>query len=159
SALETLQRGMPEEIMLQALRDRPPTELGSVIAASGLTAEAAREAALKLVADGEAIQLDHHYQDAAGWSRLRENAEAIVGAYHRAAPLRQGLPKEELKSRLGLTPRVFTLALRRLVDENVLAEEGSLVRLASHEVRFTPEQAEKVERLFERLLADRYSPP
>ena len=106
------------------------------------------------------------------------------------------MPREELKSRLGVNARIFDLVLARAAAEGVLAEpdvvgrehaahgsaaaEGVVatgsssralgaaattrpqaagVRLAAHEVRFTPAQEAKVSRLMAALEKDRFTPP
>ena len=97
------------------------------------------------------------------WSQLTARLLAEVESYHRAYPLRSGMPREELKSRLksypSLTPHVFSLALARLVNEGQMAERGPLVLKAGYQVRFTPQQQALVDGLLARFAAAPYAPP
>ncbi len=80
-------------------------------------------------------------------------------AYHRLNPLRRGMPREELKSRLNLPARLFTLAARRLGATGSVLESGPLVMKPDHEVRFTPQQQQAVQGLTRRFAAAPFSPP
>jgi len=75
------------------------------------------------------------------------------------------MPREELKSRLRLTPRVFDLALERWTAAGELEERslpagqaGTAVGLPGHEVRLTAAQESEVQALLTALEADPYSP-
>jgi selenocysteine-specific elongation factor len=81
---------------------------------------------------------------------------ASLATYHRAYPLRRGMPKEELRTRLGVEPRLFQRLLQRLLAEGRLAESGPLLSLAEHRVAFTPEQERQVAELLD--LLRRYGP-
>ncbi len=96
---------------------------------------------------------------AGGWSALLNRLTRVVDEYHRQYPLRAGMPKEELKSRLRLAPRLFNEVIARAVRQGRLAERGTTVRLPDHQVRFTPEQQAKVDRLLEAFARQPYTPP
>ncbi|MBA4380554.1 MAG: selenocysteine-specific translation elongation factor [Anaerolinea sp.] len=93
------------------------------------------------------------------WSLLKDQARQIVEAYHRNFPLRRGMPREELKSRLKLTPRVFNASVHKLAAEGVLTEAGSWVARSGHEIRFDAGQGAAVKRLMARFAQSPYSPP
>ncbi|MBU4225557.1 MAG: SelB C-terminal domain-containing protein, partial [Chloroflexi bacterium] len=93
------------------------------------------------------------------WSLLRDQARQIVEAHHRNFPLRRGMPREELKSRLKLTPRVFNASVRKLAAEGVLTEAGVWVARAGHEIRFDSGQGAAIKRLMARFAQSPYSPP
>ncbi|MDI6769189.1 MAG: selenocysteine-specific translation elongation factor [Anaerolineales bacterium] len=93
------------------------------------------------------------------WSLLKDQARQIVEAHHRNFPLRRGMPREELKSRLKLTPRVFNASVHKLAAEGVLTEAGSWVARAGHEIRFDIGQQAAVKRLMARFDQSPYSPP
>ena len=63
-------------------------------------------------------------------------------------PCGPGMSREELRSRAGSAEeRVFAQLLTALEAEGVVKSERDKVRLASHEVRLTPDQQRVVERL------------
>ena len=70
--------------------------------------------------------------------------EAALARFHRAQPLKLGLPREELRnlSARYVQPELFDCVLRYLEEAGRVALDGAVVRAASHRIRFTPEQAE-----------------
>ena len=158
-SLAKMQRGSPEDLVLQALAGSAPLELEAAARRSGLTVQAAQAALEQLAKRSEVVALNGYFTSADGWQRLRQQVGDALRAYHEQFPLRRGMPKEELKSRLGFAQRLFVLTLERLGREQALVDDGLTVRLPEHQVVFNAEQSEKIERLFALLAENRYSPP
>jgi selenocysteine-specific elongation factor len=68
------------------------------------------------------------------WNALAERAVTEVGAYHSSHPLRPGIAREELRSRLRLPPSSFPGALSTLVAEGRLEERDGAVAVPGHRV-------------------------
>jgi selenocysteine-specific elongation factor len=94
-----------------------------------------------------------------GWRSLAERVVTTLSAYHGQFPLRLGMPKEELKSRLALAPRVFSESMARWLLECTVAEDGTVLRLPSHSVRFTPQQEQRIAQSMAALAKVPYTPP
>jgi len=77
-------------------------------------------------------------------AELEREIEARLGEFHAKEPLKDGLAKEELRSKLPaqLAPAVFGWLLTRLTDGGRLAVERDKVRLASHRPKFSAAEAE-----------------
>jgi selenocysteine-specific elongation factor len=70
------------------------------------------------------------------------------------------MPREELRTRLGLDARLFNRVLGVLLARGQVVEEGTVhVRLPQHAVVFSPEQERRLAALRERLGAAGASPP
>jgi selenocysteine-specific elongation factor len=67
--------------------------------------------------------------------------------------------REELKSRLNLPVRVFNISIRRLASSGGLVENGPLVVLPGHEIRFNPQQQRAVNELTRRFAEAPFAPP
>jgi selenocysteine-specific elongation factor len=93
------------------------------------------------------------------WNALQDKAVQMVQAYHKNFPLRRGIPREELKSRLKLQPRVFNALVRKLAAENAIVEAGNALASAGHEITFDNGQQAKVQGLMRRFAGNPYSPP
>ena len=93
------------------------------------------------------------------WQELRRKAESALKSYHGQHPLRSAAPREELRSRLGLSPQIFNRALPRLASEGVLMEEGPGVRLPQHAVALSAVQRKEAEEYATHLRTDPFSPP
>jgi selenocysteine-specific elongation factor len=73
--------------------------------------------------------------------------------------LRAGLSREELKSRLGLAPRVFDRVIERASAEKILAASEDIVRRPEFVVTFAPELQKKIAALLAQFNRAPYAPP
>jgi selenocysteine-specific elongation factor len=89
------------------------------------------------------------------WENLRNNIVAALDAYHRLLPLKRGMPREELKSRLKLTQRVFNAALKRLD----LQDGGAWLALPEHKIRLSVTQQAKADALLKKFAIAPSAPP
>jgi selenocysteine-specific elongation factor len=173
--LEALAKGDPADILLQALFALGTAPLNEVIERSHLDERVAQETVRNLLGEGTMIALEIQ-GDQVGipanslvtslgrWNELSTRAIQEVAAYHQTYPLRRGLPREELKSRLKLPPgppgaRLFTLTLRRLTLEGKLEETGPLVIQPGYAIHFNAQQQRQVDALLKRFAATPYAPP
>ena len=94
----------------------------------------------------QAIETDRRTRQLDG---LRADAEQLLqklGDYHAAHPLRAGMPREELKSRLAqdsawpLTPRIFNALVSHAAELQLLVVHGVL-HLLGHDHNTEAEQA------------------
>ena len=173
--LEALAQGDPADILLQALLALGTAPLNDVVERSHLDERVAQESVQKLLEAGTMIALETQGNTAGvsanslvtslgGWNDLSSRAIQEVTSYHQNNPLRRGLPREELKSRLKLPSgptgaRLFTLALRRLAIEGKLEETGPLVIQPGFKIHFNPQQQRQVDSLLKRFAAAPYAPP
>jgi selenocysteine-specific elongation factor len=166
--LAVLAQGSPEEIVLEQLRAREPAEVESVARRAGLAADDARAAVQRLLDSQAALALNGsnshldgrtYIVSSDGWRSLTDRVEAILSGFHRSYPLRRGLPKEELRTRLGADPRLFVRVLERLEAQGTAAEDGPFVRLAGHTVGFSPEQERQSAELLALLREAGVAPP
>jgi selenocysteine-specific elongation factor len=177
--LETLAHGTPEEILLQNLERQQPAETRELLSRGSLSRPQAEAALATLVAEGQVLVLDSErltgetrpaIPDSAflisrsGWGALRERLEALLGEYHRQYALRAGMPREEVKSRLGqhlpaLTPRLFNEIVARATAAGWLVEEGATIRLETHQATFTTKQQQAVDYLLYTFRQARYTTP
>ena len=163
-ALERRVRGSPAEALLATLAQRQPVEADALIAASELGVEAARAALTELLADGRAAQLappegPAFILTADVFEGLRRRAVSGVEAHQTEHPLRPGMPKEELRSRLDLPPRVFAALLHHLAVAGALTERGAAVSTLGWAPRLSAAQRVEAYAYLASLRANPYSPP
>ena len=96
---------------------------------------------------------------AGGWNGVVERAQQSLEAYYRQFPLRRGAPKEEIRSRLGMTAQVFNLAFARLQEQAVVEEDGALARLPGYEPTLSEAQNKQVDAYIRTLESEPFSPP
>lgn len=169
ASLDILARGDPTQIFLQSMLALGIAPLQDVITRSNLDPISANHALQELVIKGEIIQMENGEKDAispqtlvtssAHWIELKRRVLQEVDDYHRSYPLRRGIPREELKSRLKLSARLFNIALRRITAESELEETGPLLRRVGYRIQFNPQQQHSVDELLARFAASPFSPP
>ena len=160
-ALEHLLMGTPEDILLQTALKLGPSSLQNLLANSGLEQNQAQLAVDGLIDRGELILIrgGRMILTRASFDRIRENLVARLNEYHQQYPLRQGMPRERLKSQMSLTARDFDSLLAHLSGEGILVESGADLWLSQHSIRFTVEQEVKIEHLLKDFEAHAYAPP
>jgi selenocysteine-specific elongation factor len=93
------------------------------------------------------------------WTAISGRAERELRAYHQAHPLRAGMPREELKSRLGLQPAAFAPVLGELQRDGVVAEREGALALPGHAVQLDPVADGSAGRLLAVLGRTPFAPP
>ena len=90
------------------------------------------------------------------FKRLTNLIKDILETFHTENPLKPGLSKAELKSRLslglGLGQRLFQMALNYLVKRGEIVQDEAVVRLSGHEVSLKDDEKkirEELQHLFE----------
>ena len=76
------------------------------------------------------------------FEQLRTDIQHVLDRYHTQNPLKPGIPKEELKSKLPdvLGGKLFTLVVNQMLQSQEIVIEGELVRAASHTVSLAADQ-------------------
>ena len=108
------------------------------------------------------IDKDHRiYVHQQSFSRTRESIEGVLAAYHQRHPLKAGMPKEELKSKVpeAAGGKLFTLVLGQMAEEKAVAQEGDLVRLGAHKISLGADQADVRDKILDLYRKHGLTPP
>jgi selenocysteine-specific elongation factor len=169
--LAALERGTPGEIVLHQLAVREPTDVQSLTTRAGLASDEIRAILTRLIETGEVVRLSAardltaplgptaYVATRLGWQILADSARTQLAEYHHAHRLRLGMPKEELRRRLGFDTRLFARVFDRLLAEGVVRERGPLLALPEHQVAFTDDEQRRVDWLLDVLRDANASPP
>jgi selenocysteine-specific elongation factor len=164
--LEVMAQGSEEDILLQTLQGAEPCELRLLANLANLSLEDAA-ALLERLASGKRIVVLGEQTltprslmySAEGWASLVGKARSALDNYHKGHPLRWGIQKEELRSRLDLSSQVFPLILPRLAEEKTVEEMNNLVRLPIHQITLSDDQQRRTEAYLSALRSSPHSPP
>ncbi len=148
---ESLDRRAAGDVMQEELRKYP----------RGVTVAALLKATMAQPSDLDELRArrigEWLYADDA-WNAIAKHAAAEVEAYHVAHPLRQGMAREELRSRLRLQASSFPLVLASLVEAGHLKEVDGAIAAPAHRVASaSPEGPEA--RLLALLGTHPFAPP
>ena len=159
--LETLARGTPDEIVLQflAARGTNPADAKEIASGVGMNVDAVAPILIAQTQVGGAVALGASYLSAPNWNALADKIARTLDDFHRQYPLRAGLPREELKSKLGLAPRVFDRVIERATAENILIASEDLVRRSEFVVQFRADLEKKINALLAEFEKSLYTPP
>ena len=164
--LEIMERGTDREILHKTIEGLEPAEFTQVVNRANLDERTARTEIEEMIADGDAVALGAggvrrgtRLYTGGGWRALESQARAALGDYHRQFPLRAAAPKEELRSRLRLSPQAFNDVLRLLNEGGVTVERGSTARLPDHAPSLAEWQRAEVDEYLRRLESEPFSPP
>ncbi len=172
-SLESLAQGSPADVLFEAALALGPAPIKELAARSRLESTPAAEALTELIESGKLILLEDGAPTltsdllaiaAPHWNDLQTKTLQIVAAYHKTFPLRPGIPREELKSKLKQPPRVFNAFLSNLVNRNSIIENRqskieNVIFLPSHKVTFDGAQQSEVQALMRKFAANSFSPP
>lgn len=149
--LAVLERGAPEAVVEEHLRRVGPggARTADLRARTPFGPEALRGFLADLTALGRALLVDREwYVHVEAAERLAEATVAALGAFHAREPLKPGMSKEELRTRLGgVDERVFLHLLDRFGAAGTIAVEKDKVRLATHQIRLDAQQQALLARL------------
>lgn len=167
--LESLRQGTPAEVLYQAFMAMGAAPVREAVIRSRLSEDQAQAALRDLIDSGQLVLLEAGQPSPASdllamaqsrWAVESERALREVEHHHRTYPLRRGMPREELKSRLKIAnARLFNSVIKRWVSEGMLEEGGNLIWKKGHEIRFTAQQKAVMERLLAKFDQNPYSPP
>lgn len=166
--LKSLSTGDPLQVLLHTLQSVRFISDEEVLQATRLDALLGREALEKLLTSGQVVVIGEEITRAGTMQWLttrnvfdheRERIVSIVKEFHQHFPLKQGIPREALKNRVGLATKIFQFLYQSLLDENRLLEENLIVQLPQHTIQFSPQQQRLIDRLMDRFLASPYAPP
>ncbi len=157
--LDTLARGTPGELVAQALeRAGQPLRRKGLAQQVNMPAEEVAPALDEAIEAGLVLALGQDWLwDAGTRGALHQRLERELAAFHAAEPLRFGMPREQLRSRLGLDRGVFDLVLADAV--HLLESVGDVVRRPGYAVQLTPRQQAQVDDLLARFAQAPYQPP
>lgn len=159
--LETLMKGTPGEVLLQALDALGPAPLKQAFGKAGLDSETATSALAEVREAGELVYLDGEalVVSRVGWNKLASDLQAVLSTYHVAHPLRAGMSREEIKSRLRLETKAFQAIIAQAVEVGIVVASGGAVRLVSHQVKFSAAQQSAVEALLAEFRRNPHNSP
>jgi selenocysteine-specific elongation factor len=167
-SLESISKGTPAEVLLEAALGLNIADIKEIVLRSRLETANAQAALEELLDAGTLISLDeapltidsgHLVVARSQWNALQEKILETVQSYHTQYPLRRGIPREELKSRLKLAAPAFNAVLNKLMTDHFLTDSSIVVAKPEHEIRFAPGQQAMVQAVMRKFEQNPYSPP
>ena len=167
-SLEALAQGTPADVLFEAALGLNIAPIKDIVRQSRLEDADADSALKELIEAGQLVALEDGEPTRTSdllvaalphWTTLRDKNMQFIETYHKDFPLRKGIPREELKSKLKLTPRIFNALTKKLITENTIVDHSSSVAKPGHEIRLNGQEQVKVQTLRRKFEANPFSPP
>ncbi len=166
SWLNTQKDGNPLQRILHAIQSEAPALLTELAKSANMDVPQLQGLLAPLIEDESCLYLQTgnspdtiYVLETAYLSDLLRKTLDVLAGYHRENPLKAGVPREELKTRLKLPPKLFASLLRQWVGDGSLAEEANIIRLPGFAISLTTVQQQQADRLLAAMRQDPYSPP
>lgn len=154
-SLSVKESGSREDLLEQALLEESKkmlnlTEIGFQI---GLTGKETFERINSLIQKGTVVSLAGnlaiHRQY---WNDVKEKVTELLRVFHKDNPVRQGMPKEEFRRRIGeklflKNNRLVELLIDRMIDDEMIADNGNVISLTDFRITYTPQMQAMKERI------------
>jgi selenocysteine-specific elongation factor len=131
---------------------------------TSLSDKALESALSKLLSDRTIIQTERaerRFVHKTAFQHFCNETKARLSAYHKAKPLKAGMPKGELRSKFAEieTPRLFNQLLNLLVKSKEVEQTEDSVRLAGHQVKLETDQSDLKEKILDIYAQKDLQPP
>ena len=144
--LRTLAEGTAAELLFQRLQRMEPVTQGKLLQESNMDRPDAEAALAELIQDGLLVQLDNFLLSQAKWSQLQDQISQLIDRYHEENPLRLGMSREEMRSRLNLPAAIFQSVIEEAVRLEILTSSDALVLRPGFAITFSPQQQTRIDR-------------
>ncbi|MCL2851447.1 MAG: selenocysteine-specific translation elongation factor [Defluviitaleaceae bacterium] len=162
-ALQVKEKGDTGEVVgdfIAGNKDKP-TKLTDVSAYIGVSEDAAAEMLDKLQEQGVIIEMSRAYYHCSTVELFKEDILEILNQYHGSFPLKQGIIKEELRSKakLSFKNKEFETLLKIMENEGLVRTTNSIVSIAGFEISYDKKKSAIKSEIEKALLDGKFVPP
>ncbi len=146
AGMDVLSHGTINEIIYAKAGERRFVKQKELAAELGLLGHEMAAAAESGIADGSLVVLpDDTLVNGPKFSRLKDDTESIINGYHVDNPLADGIPRQELISRLKARwftddDRLVQALIRYLLSQDFIEDRGKSIAICGFSIEYTDEQ-------------------
>ena len=165
AVIERLQRklrGDPADIVEDALSINDAGLTRDEIAkTTGLTPQEMENALLELASSDRILELKPKYLSKLAYDNLLARMKQILQNYHRANPMRTGMPKEELRRQIGpnMDAKSYQAILSSLAAAGLISASETAIWLPNHRPILTDNQQRLAESILTEYINAGVNPP
>ena len=114
----------------------------------------------ELEQEGRAMFIGAYAIHDQNFKNIGENGEKILSQYHQQNPLKQGMSREEFKSRLNLKlkPKEYDVFLEKLKKIKDITINQTIIKLSSFEIVYTPQKQKIKDSILKQLREENMTP-
>ena len=162
--------GSPNEILLQSLDSNGIISIKSALVNSGLELHEAITVLDQMISNGEVVvlgelgnkitadstQLVLSYEF---WQNTVDKIHDYLSDYHQRYPLRIGIQREELKSRMSINTYIFNALIAEMETQGKILSYESILTLPMHRVILQGQHKQQVEAVIKQFSDDPHNTP
>jgi selenocysteine-specific elongation factor len=162
---DKLHEGTADEILLQFVQSAGLVQNDMLDELTSLRQSEIDKALEALAESGQVLQLASTSSPGrfvvalVDWEDLVNRVRKILAQYHREQPLKAGMAREELKSRLRVDGRSFPSILAQMQEQAVISVRETDVSLHEHEIKLSKDEQERIDQLLSVFANNPFSPP
>lgn len=156
--LDAFLSGDDEQVLEAVLMSPRALTLSEIADSTDLSLFRIEESVRRALHDGTAVRVGERYIGPQGWARMCERATAALQQFHDDNPLRRGMAREELRSRLHQRREEWNDWLAALLDHGVVVDASADIALPGFRNAGRVRSAER-DRVIAVLSASEFSPP
>lgn len=162
-----MELGSADEILTRLAGEIGPISAKELIDRSGINPLEAFEK-LKQLVSSEIVQIkpineklspDAVLISKSGWQEIETNLVDILKTFHSSNPLRPGIPFDDLRKKLQISPGNWPLIIEVAEKQRIVELAGNAVKLPTHEIQFDERQKEKTAKILREFKESPYMPP
>lgn len=161
------ENGKPEEIILEGLREYSFNGISKedFAVAYQIDLKTINETLEKLVREDRVIEIKGEglpiFIEQTAYQQLVSKINEILTKYHDLYPLRQGMDKEELRSKLegDYSVKFFTSILKQMNTDALIKVEGSVVSNTNFQINLSDTDMKKIEVVLSTIKESGFKPP
>ncbi|GAB1421293.1 selenocysteine-specific translation elongation factor [Anaerolineales bacterium] len=155
-SFETLLFGSQHELVLQLSDADKPVSYQQIQQVSGLEDAALKETLAFLLASGELFEIDNAYWSQKRFGNMAKKLVGVLETYHQTFPLKKGMRREGLRTKLGLPLSLFNALINGIPQ---IIAEADLLSLNSHQIQLTAAQRQLIDQALNLFVQNPFSPP
>lgn len=134
--------------------------INEILAGLKIDKKEAEEKIEELLKNGSLLEFSSSYTSMERILEIKDEAIRLISIYHKANPLKAGMPKEELKSKMKyvLLGKFFEGVMNKISSLGFIDLGINSASLPSFEPKYTREQEKIKKDIIDKLKADGYSP-
>jgi selenocysteine-specific elongation factor len=149
--LQMLEKGSPEDLLLETVYRYQPSHLEQIRPKLSISQQEINSAYQVLLQDEKIEELADYVLPAGGRAQWADRVVSITNRYHNQSPLRLGIHREELRSRLGQPADFFNELVDWVEEQGLLVQSGTIIYKSDHQIHLSPKQDNVVRVLMARF--------
>ncbi|MGL5256864.1 MAG: selenocysteine-specific translation elongation factor [Proteocatella sp.] len=160
-ALQIKEEGSPKDVIENYLKSAKDfVSIPQIVEKLTLSQDLIKSQIEELKAENKVVIVGGPVIHLENFETIIQKGDEVLSQYHKQNPLKQGMSREEFKSRLGLKlkPKEYDVFLEELMKLKDIVLNQSIIKLKDFEIVYTPEKQKLKDEIMNRLQTEGMTP-